>query len=75
MPNWHYRLGMDISTIILRVNVRDLAAATGIPVRTLYRWAGDNCIAGQREAQKEFLLATIKAAAKKLPAKRTRRAA
>lgn len=65
---------MDISSLILRVNVRDLAAATGIPVRTLYRWAEDNHIPG-RAMQRDFFLSQIKVAAKKLPAKATARRA
>ena len=74
VPFRHYALSMDISSLILRVNVRDLAAATGIPVRTLYRWAEDNHIPG-RAMQREFFLSQIKVAAKKLPTKVNRRAA
>lgn len=56
---------MDVQKIILGVDVSELAKVSGVPRRTLYRWAKEGRIAGREEEQKLWA-DKIKLAASKL---------
>ena len=57
---------MKVADTILAVNVKALAVASGVPVRTLYRWAEEDRIPGRDVDAQKFWFDKIKAAARKL---------
>ena len=65
-PKRPYSKAMEVTDLFQNVNLTALANASGIPRRTLRRWAEDKRIPARDEAERGLWIERIKTARKQL---------